>query len=234
MNVQIFASGSTGNSYLISDGFTSVLLDAGIPCREIQKKSGFRLSAVSGCLVTHEHGDHSKAGADLMKMGVDVYTSKGTAAAMGWASHRLQIVKSMDKFVIGTFDITAFDVKHDCAEPLGFVLHSRQTKEKLLYFTDTSYLKYRFSGLTHILGECNHDRRILLNNIKTGEVDEYGAKRIMHSHMSIETLLEMLASNDLSRLRQIYLLHISERNGNAEDFKKRVQKLTGAEVYICY
>jgi len=169
-----------------------------------------------------------------MKMGVDVYASAGTSAAMGWTGHRLRIVKTMDRFTIGTFGITAFDVKHDSAEPLGFVLHSLQTKEKLLYFTDTSYLKYRFNGLTHILGECNHDRRILLNNIKSGEVDEYGAKRIMHSHMSIETLLEMLAANDLSRLRQIYLLHISERNGNAEDFKRRVQQLTGVEVHACY
>lgn len=234
MKIQILASGSTGNSYLVSDGVTSVLLDAGIPYREIQKKSGFVLSTVGGCLVTHDHSDHSKSGADLMKKSVDVYASAGTAEAMGWNSHRLHIVKSMESFTVGTFDITAFDVKHDCPEPLGFVMCSRETKEKLLYFTDTSYLKYKFNGLTHILGECNYDKRILMNNIKIGEIEEFVAQRIINSHMGIDTLIGILESNDLSRLQQIYLLHLSERNGNAEGFKERIQKLTGAEVYACY
>ena len=84
------------------------------------------------------------------------------------------------------------------------------------------------------LGECNYDRTILLDNVKEGEIETFVAKRIMNSHMSIDTLLDMLKANDLRQLRQVYLLHISERNGNAESFKERIQRLTGAEVYVCY
>ena len=232
MRIKVLASGSTGNSYLISDGETSLLLDAGIPFKQIQKGMGFRLSDVAGCLITHEHQDHSKAVPDLMKKGLDVYASKGTADILGWGGHRLHVVKSMDIFTIGTFEITAFDVVHDCKEPLGFVLKSSATGEKLLYFTDTAYLKYRFNNLTHILGECNFDKEILLENVRIGEVDLAGAKRIMQSHMSIDTFCEMLMANDLSRLQQIYLLHLSERNSDEEAFKKQIQKLTGAEVYV--
>lgn len=234
MNIKILASGSTGNSYFISDGETSLLLDAGIAFKQIQKGIGFKMSDVAGCLITHEHNDHSKAGPDLMKYGVDVYTSRGTADALGWSGHRLHIVKSMDSFNVGTFDITAFDVGHDSPEPLGFVMYSKATGEKLLYFTDTFYLKYRFNGLTHILGECNYDREMLMENVRIGEIELFMAKRIMNSHMCIDTLLDMLKANDLSRLVQIYLIHISERNGHAASFKEKVQKLTGAEVYLCY
>jgi len=234
MKIKILASGSTGNSYWISDGTTSLLLDAGIPFKSIQKGCDFNLTSLGGCLITHEHGDHAKAGTDLMRRSVDVYTSQGTANACGWSGHRLRIVKDRETFSIGTFDVLAFDVEHDCAEPLGYVMHSKITGDKLLYLTDSFYTKYRFAGLTHILCECNYDREILMGNIRSGDIEPFVAKRIMNSHMSIDTLLEMLQANDMSSVRQIYLLHISERNGHAENFKERVQKLTGAEVYVCY
>ena len=234
MQIKILASGSTGNSYRISDGKTSLLLDAGIPFSAIQKGCDFSLSSLGGCLITHEHLDHAKAAAELMRRSVDVYTSHGTAEAHGCKGHRLHIVRSMEGFSIGTFDVLAFDVEHDSSEPLGFVLYSRDTGEKLLYFTDTFYVKYRFNGLTHILCECNYDRDILLHNVKIGAVDPFVAKRTMKSHMSVDTLLEMLRANDISNVRQIYLLHISGDNGNAMMFKDRVQKLTGAEVYTYY
>lgn len=55
MLVKILASGSNGNCYLVDDGTTTILLDAGIPIKQIQRGSKFRLSKVSSCLVTHEH-----------------------------------------------------------------------------------------------------------------------------------------------------------------------------------
>ena len=233
MDIKILASGSSGNCYLISDGQTNLLLDAGIPIKEIQKGCGFGLTGFDGCLVTHEHNDHAKAAGQLMERSVDVYTSQGTAAAKGWRGHRLNIVKSMEHFNIGTFTVMAYDVEHDSPEPLGFLLYSQETKEKLLYFTDTFYLRYRFDGLTHIMCECNYDRDILLTNVKSGKIGSFAAKRVMRSHMSIDALSEMLKANDMNHVRQIYLLHISDRNGNAGSFKERVQKLTGAEVYAC-
>ena len=233
MQIKILASGSTGNISWVSDGKTSLLLDAGIPMGEIQRGCGFGISDLSGCLITHEHNDHAKSAAKLMERSVDVYTSRGTAAAHGWKSHRLHTVKSQEDFIAGTFDIMAFEVEHDAAEPLGFLIYSRATREKLVYFTDTYYLKYRFKGLTHIVCECNYDRDILMQNVKSGEIEPFAAKRIMNSHMSIDNLLDMLKASDLSHVRQIYLIHISDRNGNASEFKERVQKLTGAEVYAC-
>lgn len=231
MRIKVLASGSTGNCYWISDSKTSLLLEAGIPIGEIQKGCNFNLSSLGGCLITHEHGDHAKTADALMKKSVDVYASQGTADAQGWSGHRLHIVKSMDFFQIGTFTVMAFDAEHDASEPLGFYIISRATREKLLYITDTRYMRYKFEGLTHIMCECNYDEEILLRNVAAGKIDTARAKRIMHSHMSIETMLEMLRANDLSRVQQIYLLHLSDDNSDEAAFKERVRRLTGTEVY---
>ena len=55
----------------------------------------------------------------------------------------------------------------------------------------------------------------------------------MKSHMSLEHLVDMLRANDLGRLRQIYLIHLSQNNSNAQQMKEEIQRQTGAEVYVC-
>ena len=183
--------------------------------------------------MTHAHGDHSKGAKGLMGAGIDVYTSMGTALELKLSGHRLHIIKPLEKFTIGTFDVMPFDVEHDAPEPLGFLLYSSVNKKKLLYFTDTYYLKYTFNGLTHIMAECNFDLENLYESIKTGRIPSMLGPRIIKSHMSLEHLLEILQANDISRLEQVYLLHLSSSNSDEQRYKKAVQRATGAEVYVC-
>ena len=156
MEIRVLASGSSGNTYRISDGETALLLDAGIPLKAIQAGLGFRVRDIMGCFVTHAHKDHSKAAKDLARLGVDIYTSRGTVDACGLTGHRIKVVRALEELVVGTFRVLPFDVQHDAPEPLGFLCTSTATGEKLLYFTDTYYLKYRFQGVTHIMAECNY------------------------------------------------------------------------------
>lgn len=231
MDIQIIATGSTGNAYRVSDGETAVLLDAGIPFRDLQRALGFRLSGIKGALITHAHKDHSRACADLLFRGVRVYTSAGTADACDLHGAHLHTVKSLTPFDVGTFRVIPFDVAHDAPEPLGFLLTSDVTEERLLYFTDTFYLKYRFPGVTHLLGECNHDDEGIEEAVRQGYVPAQLAPRLVRSHMSLDTFLEFLRKMDRSRLKQIYLLHMSANNSNEKRFVEEVQKLTGVEVY---
>ena len=233
MDIDVYASGSTGNAYRVNDGSTSLLLDAGIPIKRLQTATGHQLASLGGCLVTHEHGDHCKAVKDLVKLGIDVYASVGTISKMGVISHRLRPVKSLQDIVIGTFKVIPFDVQHDCAEPLGFLLESAETGEKLLYATDTYYIKYRFNALNYIMIECNYDLETVRQSVNDGNVPDFVAKRIIKSHMSLEHLMDMLRANDLSQVRQIYLLHLSANNSNADRYRQAIQEITGAEVYVC-
>lgn len=233
MEIKVFASGSSGNAYIVSDEKTTLLLDAGIPLREIQIACGFKVRLIDGCLISHAHKDHSKAADGLARLGVDIYTSQGTIDACRLTGHRINAVKALQAFTIGTFKVLPFDVQHDAPEPLGFLIESTATGERLLYFTDTYYIKYRFTGLTHIMAECNYSKEALLRSIEAGYVPIELVPRLVKSHMSLEHFLEMLKANDLKEVRQIYLLHLSDNNSDEEKFREKVQKATGAEVYVC-
>ncbi len=233
MKIQVIASSSKGNAYRVSDGETALLLDAGVPLKEIQRVLNFRVRDISGCLITHAHGDHVKAAGDLAKQGVNIYTSKGTIEASRLTGHRIKPVKALQEVTIGTFAVLPFDVQHDAPDPLGFLLTSRTTGEKLLYFTDTYYIKYRFDGLTHIMGECNYSMDIVEENVRKGYVPAELVPRLIKSHMSMEHFIDLLKANDLRKVKQIYLLHLSSNNSDADRFKTAVQKLTGTEVYVC-
>lgn len=233
MDITVIASGSSGNAYRISDGDTALLLDAGIPLQRIKQALNFRVRDLAGCLITHAHGDHAKAAGDLAKAGVDVYTSQGTIDACRLTGHRMKPVKALQEVMIGTFAVLPFDVQHDAPEPLGFLLTSRRTGEKLLYFTDTYYLKYRFTGLTHIMGECNYSMDNVEQSVRNGYIPPELVPRLIKSHMSLEHFLDLLKANDLHEVKQIYLLHLSNNNSDAERFREAVQKLTGTEVYVC-
>ena len=225
------ASGSQGNCYRIDDGSTPLLLECGIPYKEIQKGLVFTVSEIVGVLVSHEHQDHCKALKDIMKAGIDCYISAGTAEALGLFGHRINIIKARQQFRIGTWTILPFETQHDAAEPLGFLL-ANQYGEKLLYATDTFYIRYRFQGLTHIAVECNYSLDILRANVEAGLVEPAQKNRIIQSHFSLENVKEFLKANDLSRIHEIWLLHLSNDNSDAERFKREIQELTGKMVFI--
>ena len=231
MDIQVLASSSKGNCYRVSDGQTSLLLECGIPYKEIQRGINFKTSELDGCLITHEHKDHCKSIKDVMKAGVDCYLSQGTADALKVAGHRLKIIKSKQRVKLGTWTILPFDVQHDCAEPLGFLLAGLDG-EKLLYATDTYYIKYKFNSLTHLMIECNHSYKILNDNVEAGYLPLSMKKRLIQSHFSLENVKKFLMANDLSKLQEIWLIHLSNGNSNAEEFKREIQELTGKPVYI--
>lgn len=225
------ASSSSGNCYHVTDGKTELLIEAGIRFADIRKALDFRVSRLAGVLISHEHMDHSRAAADLAKAGVDIYASAGTIAARGLTGHRIKEIEAKKQFQIGTWTILPFDVEHDAEQPLGFLL-ANQLDEKLVFITDSYYCRYTFSGLTHIAVECNYSLRILDENIAAGRVHPAMRKRLLRSHFSLENVLDFLQANDLSKVEEIHLLHLSDNNSDEEFFKRRVQEVSGKPVYV--
>src|SRR5690606_25201550 len=115
--------------------------------------------------------------------------------------HRVKYIQAKKQFQIGTWTILPFDTQHDVAEPLGFLL-SNTSGDKLLFATDTYYIRYKFKGLTHIMIECNYSLDILNENIAAGRVPQVMKKRLMRSHFSLENVKDMLQANDLSKLQE--------------------------------
>ncbi len=229
IQINVLASGSKGNCYHITDGQTPLLLEAGIYWKNIQRGLGFQVD-IQGCLVTHEHKDHSKAVNEVAKAGIDVYMTEGTVKATGASGHRIRQIKAGNQFAIGTWAVLPFKTEHDCAEPVGYLLGNG--KDKLLFATDTFYLRYCFNGLNYILIECNYSEDILKANVEAGIVPVDLKNRIIKSHFGLANVKEFLKANDLSRVQEIYLIHLSDGNSDADRFKREIQGLTGKPVYV--
>lgn len=203
-----------------------MLLDAGIPFKEIQKKCRFMVSSIDGCLVTHRHGDHSKSVDKLLERGIPVYGNKD----MLDFNRDITYKPELQWFKIGTFDILPFNVKHD-VECYGFYIKSIISNETLLYITDAAYCKYTFPDINYLLIEANYAKNKIYNAVKNRETSDYLAERIIQTHMCIETMIGFLKSNDLSNLKKIVLLHMSDNHSDENDFKNRVKSITNADIY---
>ena len=222
MEIKPIASSSKGNAYLISDFQTTVLIECGIPLKELKRKTNFIVpNVIDACLISHEHGDHSKSLKDLLNAGVRCYALKEVFEAKEINNHhRAKRIKHLKQIDIGTFKIIPLDVP--C---VGFLIYSVVTNEKLLFATDTYMIKYAFHGLDYIMIEANYDIELVEEDTQR--------KRLIQSHMSIDTTIQYLKSIDLNTVKKIYLMHLSSRHSNEEDFKRRVQAATGKVVEVC-
>jgi len=232
IQIKTLASGSKGNCYRVSDGVTPILLEVGISIKKIKQGLNYRLSEIEGCLVTHEHKDHCKSVDEIMKAGINCYMTKGTKKELNINNHRIQKITAKIRYEIGNWYMKPFKIEHDAAEPVGFLLWSKATGEKLIFLTDTFYSKYQFHKPNYIMIECNYSMDILNENIKNGRVPAAQKKRLLKTHMSLQTCKDFLKANDLSKVKEIWLLHLSDRNSDAELFKREIQELTGKPTYI--
>ncbi len=227
MTFTSLASSSRGNCYVVSDGETAILLECGISFRRIKKGLGFDLSAIRGCLVSHEHKDHAKSVMDMIKSGVEVFASEGTAEALDCAL--ITPVEAWVQFHVGSLEIMPFRTWHDAEEPLGFLIYSRVDGERLVFATDTVNLGHTFPGVNLLALEANYDKDILSRCEKMPEKVRY---RVTNSHMEIGTLCQYLETLDLSVCRTLYLLHLSNAASNEGNFIARLRRVVPANVQI--
>lgn len=232
MKIEVIASGSSGNCYKISNEDTTLLIECGIPYKKIQQALNFKVTDIDGVLVSHEHGDHSKACKDLIKAGVNLYMTKGTKEALKLDSHRVKTFRQWSMYLdveIGSFIIKPFRTIHDAREPVGFIICDSISKEELVFITDTQYSIYNFSP-DYFMVEVNYVTETINKNEK---IHPDLRARIKKTHMSLETAINLLERSDLSNLKKIYVMHLSDSNSDAKVIKESLQELTGVAVEIC-
>lgn len=230
MRFDALASSSSGNAYIVSDRETRILLECGVSRQKLQKLSGFSLSEFRACLVSHEHKDHAKSVGELISRGMEVYMSAGTAEAL--EAEGVELIENMEQFNVGSLDIVPFTTFHDAKEPLGFLIKSRVDGDVLAFATDTVNLRYRFPGLNILAIEANYDKAILERCEKIPEKVRY---RLSNAHMEIDTLCEYLRELDLSKCREIHLLHLSDATSHEGHFVNKVMRAVppGIDVTAC-
>lgn len=213
-------TGSDGNSSVITDGKSIIQVDAGVSPEKVNRNSNYNLCNIIGLLCTHKHQDHAKYIEKYLKLGIKVYACKDVWEHLDVSCHTRNVVtvESGRQFTVGTFIVMPFNVAHvnsngtDCPN-LGFLIYSTVTKEKMLWITDASYIESRFHPMDYICIECNYiDVDDYSNELEY--VNQFVEKRRFTSHLSLSRCINFLKMQDLSNIKYIRLLHLSESQGN--------------------
>jgi len=220
-----FASGSSGNCYLIKSEETAVLIDAGISGKRILaglEETGTPREMVSAILVTHEHIDHVKSLPVMTKKipNLQVYANEATWDQIDRPvpEERRELFETGREFRIGDLTIRPFPVSHDAAEPVGFsiFLDGRQ----LSICTDAGFISdeilEEISDADLLLLEANHEKEMLL----FGKYPYPLKQRILGDEGHLSNLhcgecLRRIVSKNPKR-RQVLLGHLSRENNTPE------------------
>lgn len=231
MVLKCLGSDSSGNCYLLEASDGVLIIEAGIPAIEIKKALRFQLKQVIGCIISHQHKDHSRCLKDILSYGIKVMA---LPEVFDSANLRNRVfckeILPMHGYKVGCFKLFCLSVAHD-VPCLGFVIEHKEMG-RLLFITDTMMLEYRLPNLNHIMLEANYADDILLQNIESGIVPHSMKDRLLHSHMEIETTKGILMANDLSDVSEIILIHLSGNNSDAGRFRKEIQAVSGKPTYI--
>lgn len=232
MELKVLGSGSLGNCYILENDSEALILEAGVNFTDVKKALSHNITKVVACLITHEHKDHAGHVNKVLGATIPVYASAGTIEHTNIEGDRKpHICRAGEMLTLGGFRVIPFETKHDSAEPLGFFINHAETGN-ILFATDTYYLPCTFDGLNNILIECNYRLDIMNANIDAGRLPKAVRNRTIKSHFSYDNCVAALKANDLRAVNNIVLIHLSDGNSHAEQFKQGVKKATGKTVHI--
>lgn len=231
-------SGSNGNCYYIGNEREAVLVDAGISCRETErrmKKLGLQMQKVKAVFISHEHSDHIK-GLEVLarKHQLKVYITKPTLLSGGLriANDLLHEFKAHETVEVGNLQITAFPKFHDAADPHSFTISGSGIT--IGVFTDIgsvcSHVAENF-GLCHaVFLETNYDEVML----REGHYPFYLKKRIQgtHGHLSNVQALELFLRHRAPFLSHVLLSHLSKENNSPQLVQKLFEQHAGTTKVV--
>lgn len=218
MILSCLGSGSSGNCYLLKDSKGKMLiLDAGIPIMKIKQGCEWNVSDIAGCIVTHAHGDHSKAIGDLEIMGIPVYKPyEGDPPIGGYGDFRITAFPLNDSY--GNFKHTNSDgTECPC---YGFIINHPEMG-RMIYVTDTEYVRWKFRDISHILVSCNYQKKYMLDNPFSKQL------HVIRGHMELETCADFVEANKSDMLQNVIICHLSSNNSMAGEMTTRIKEIAG-------
>ena len=196
-------SGSSGNTYLLQCGEETLVLDCGMRLLDTKKLLNFNIRGIVGALCTHAHGDHAKYWREYCEAGMYV-----------WHPYLLDTMR--DHISFGGFKVMSFPLVHDV--PCVGYLIGHKNLGKMLYATDTEYIRYRFRNLNTILIEMNHsDEYIDRDSVKYAH-----AKK---GHLEKQTTLDFIKANMNEGLNHVILCHLSADGADPVEFREAVKEI---------
>lgn len=211
-------SGSNGNCYYVGNNNNAILVDAGISCREVEKRMKrleLDIHKVKAIFVSHEHTDHTRGICGLVKKyRLPIYISDITISNCDFAIEKdlVKNFKAFERITIGELNILAFPKMHDAVDPFSFIVTYNNVKVGV--FTDIGTacknLVHHFSECHAAFLEANYDCKML----EEGNYPYYLKKRITggFGHLSNHQALELFTMYKSPFLTHLILSHLSKNN----------------------
>jgi phosphoribosyl 1,2-cyclic phosphodiesterase len=226
----MLASGSKGNSSYITDGETSILIDAGLSGIELQRRlssRGLDPESLDAIIVTHEHSDHVRGvGILSRRYKLPVYINRQThkASTQLGSLHETRPFECGTRFHIRNLAIHPFSISHDAEDPVGFTIG--RNGATIAIATDlgiaTSMVKEHLKGCDLLILEANHDPTMLETGPYPWPLKQRILSRTGHlSNPSSKILLEELQHE---KLQHVILAHLSEINNTPQKAFDEVAK----------
>ncbi|MBQ2712453.1 MAG: MBL fold metallo-hydrolase [Clostridia bacterium] len=242
MDIKIYAlaSGSKGNAFYISDGTTNILIDCGLPVKELQKRAsacGVDLLALTGILSTHCHSDHCCGISSLCEWsGAPVYLDEGGVEALqklcSLNRALMHPFRRGEDFSVGTVAVHPLSLSHDVPVCTGYVLSIGD--KKVVYVADLGFVDDHalraVNGAYALILESNHDIDMLMR----GTYPRFLKERIRspQGHLSNDQAAELALYAVQNGTRNLMLAHLSEENNLPELAFHTVERRLLAEGYI--
>ena len=213
-------SGSNGNSYFLASHETAIIVDAGLSCRETEKRLkrlGRSLRHISAIFITHEHGDHIHGlPAICKKYRIPVYVSPKTLGGSRMEIDRTLVhgIPTHEPIIVGDLEITAFAKCHDASDPHSFVVSKNGVRVGV--FTDHGHAcentVHYFSQCHAVFLESNYDEDLL----EQGRYPYHLKERIRgdKGHLSNKQALDLFNTHRSPYLSHLFLSHLSEDNNH--------------------
>jgi len=223
LEICVLASGSRGNAVYVSDGSTSILIDAGLSGIEIERRlnsKGLYPEDLNAIIVSHEHTDHIQGvGVLSRRFNLPVFMSSKTEKAAVSKLGTVRVIKNFEcgsPFIINDLSIHPFSISHDADDPSGFTVNQNGTKIGIA--TDlgiaTSMVKEHLKGCSLLILEANHDKDMLINGPYPWPIKQRIRGRT--GHLSNEASKNLLKEVQHDRLKYVILAHLSETNNTPQ------------------
>ena len=222
LSVCSFASGSSGNCYLVRSDHGAILIDAGISNKKITgflAEAGVDREEIDSVFITHEHSDHTKGLKVLTKRNPEwkVYASAGTGDYIRNLVHgqdQLVCFDAGSALQAADMTVQSIRISHDAADPVCYSVQAGGTRLTIL--TDSGVVTAEAAEYLHrsdiVILEANHE----VNMLKAGPYPYSLKRRILSEkgHLSNEDAGRVLADTMQrdGRFRQIFLAHLSSKN----------------------
>ena len=211
-------SGSNGNCYYVGSESEAILVDAGISCRETERRMlrlGLSMQNVKAVFISHEHSDHIRGLPVLAKKyKLPVYIT-GDTMREGRLTLAPDLVRSFcaeEKIQVGGFFIKPFRKFHDACDPHSFTIEHEDLR--IGVFTDIGtpceHLVHEFRQCHAAFLETNYDEAMLEN----GRYPYFLKKRIRggNGHLSNAQALELFTTHRPAFMSHLFLSHLSQDN----------------------